>query len=154
MRDECIYRERQIAWGPMLGLALAAGVGLPLHLAFDPGAELWPHGAALALGALIVLCLGSLTVEVGGGELRWYFGWLGSRLGGWPGGRVALAEIERIEPCRSRWWEGWGVSHTREGWLYNFAGLSALRVVQRDGKRFRLGSADVAGLQRVLAPRL
>lgn len=34
------------------------------------------------------------------------------------------------------------------------AGRDALRVTRRDGRRFRIGSADVAGLVRVLEPRL
>lgn len=40
------------------------------------------------------------------------------------------------------------------GMLYNMAGRDALRVTRRDGRRFRIGSADVAGLVRVLEPRL
>jgi hypothetical protein len=149
MREEYVYRERQFGWTIMLMLLGAALFVVSVTLWREP---LHPPWQPLLLGTvlgLVALAMGSLTVEVGGGELRWRFGWLG-----WPGGHVALADIARVEPCRTKWHEGWGIRITPNGMLYNISGLDALQVTRRDGKRFRLGSADVAGLMRVLAPRL
>lgn len=145
MHDEFVYREHQAGW--LLILALA-GASL-LVLAVGPAAPAWPRWLAIGSMLLGALALGRLTVEVGGGELRWRYGWLGL-----PRWRVPLAAIERIEPCRTHDVAGWGIHRTKEGWLYNIAGHDALRVVCRDGRRFRVGSADVAGLRRVLEPRL
>ncbi len=145
MQDEFVYRERQVGWVLILGLLGSALI----VWAVSPPEPVWPIALAIGSMSLLSLALGRLTVEVGGGELRWRYGWLGL-----PRWRVPLADIERIEPCRTRAVEGWGIHRTKEGWLYNIAGQDALRVVRRDGRRFRLGSADIAGLQRVLQPRL
>lgn len=149
MDGEYVYRERQVGWGVWVGLGAALCIGLPLHARLDPGAALGVHVLLLAVAAVLVLALGSLTVEVGGGELRWRYGWLG-----WPRWRLPLAEIARIEPCRSGALEGWGIRVTSEGMLYNIHGREALRITRRDGLRLRLGSGDVAGLVRALQPRL
>lgn len=149
MRDEYVYRERQIGWLILIALALGSGLVFGVTWWKQPSELQGPLGLlAVGLG-LVALGMGSLTVEVGGGELRWRFGWLG-----WPGGRVRLTDIASVEPCRTKWWEGWGIRFTPDGMLYNVSGFDALRVTRRDGKRFRLGSADPAGVMRVLTPRL
>lgn len=149
MRDEYVYREHQVGWVLVLLLLGSAAAVLVVTHGAEPA---WPHRVALALMLLPALGLGRLTVEVAGGELRWRFGWLGWL--GWPGGRIALADIRSIERCQTGWLDGWGIRSTREGMLYNMAGRDALRVTRCDGRRFRIGSADVAGLARVLEPRL
>jgi hypothetical protein len=149
MREEYVYRERQVGWVILVSMAVAAVFLQVVAWWHDPSDPHWPLRLVAFALSLVALGMGSLTVEVGGGELRWRFGWLG-----WPGGRVALADIARVEPCRNKWWEGWGIRITPEGMLYNVSGLDALRVTRRDGKRFRLGSADPAGVMRVLTPRL
>jgi hypothetical protein len=57
--------------------------------------------------------------------------------------RVRLAEIEAI---RIRWWYGWGVHLTPNGWLYNVSGFDAVAVTLRDGRKFALGTDDPHGL--------
>lgn len=149
MRDEYIYRERQIGWLILIVLALSATLVFGTTWWREPAELRGPLGLVAAVLGLLAIGMGSLTVEVGGGELRWRFGWLG-----WPGGRIALSDIASVEPCRTTWREGWGIRFTPDGMLYNVSGCDAVRVTRRDGRRLRLGSADPTGVIRVLAPRL
>lgn len=149
MRNEYVYRERQTAWPVLVVLTICLGIIFWAFRSVESAFDRWSVLGAAALVAGALLCLGCMTTEVGGGELRWGFGWLP-----WPRWRISLSEIDRIEKCRTRWTDGWGIQHTREGWLYSIAGFDALRVVRRDGQCFRLGSADLAGLYRSLDERL
>ena len=85
----------------------------------------------------------SLTIEIGGGELRWRFG---------PGlirKSVNLAEIISAEPVRIG--PSWGIHWSpRSGWLYNVSGFGAVAVTLRSGKKFALGTDE----PQVLATRL
>lgn len=146
---EYVYREQQVGWGLLFGLFASDAIALPLAWHFDPHHNAMLHLVIWSVFLGTVLFLGRLTVEVNPTELRWTYGWLG-----WPGGRVALADIERVEPGSFRWQEGWGIRTTRSGKLYNIAGRQTLRVVKRDGSSFRLGTADLRGLQNALAHRL
>src|SRR5690349_17369297 len=61
--------------------------------------------ALVVIGLMLVIdvLFSSLTVEVGEGELRWYFG---------PGlwrYRLPLADIKDVGIVRNRWWSGWGI---------------------------------------------
>jgi len=60
--------------------------------------------------------------------------------------KVRLAEIVACEPIRIRWWYGWGIHLTPYGWLYNVAGLDAVAITSRDGRKFALGTDDPDGL--------
>ena len=69
--------------------------------------------------------------------------------------KVALAEIAACEPIRIRWSYGWGIHLTPYGWLYNVAGLDAVAITLRDGRKFALGTDDpdelVAAIRRFTA---
>ncbi len=91
---------------------------------------------------------GALTIEVGGGDLRWRFG---------PGlirKRIALADIATVETVRTCWLEGWGIHYTRRGWLYNVSGFGAVLVRLKSGKQFMLGSDEPDALCRALREAL
>jgi len=91
-----------------------------------------------------MVLLGSLTVEIREGFLRWRFG---------PGlirKQVRLAEIERTQAVRNRWYYGWGIRLTPHGWLYNVSGLEAVEVQLHTGKKFRLGTDEPEELVRAL----
>ncbi len=140
-----IYRHTQL--GPVIFLSTKPGAAALLAGAayFD--------GEAAAVFLTLVAVLGgvgygfsSLTVEVTAEELTWRFG---------PGvfrGRVARADIVGATPVENPWWWGWGVHLTPRGWLYNISGLAAVEIIMRDGRTFRIGSDDSAGLARALAP--
>jgi hypothetical protein len=60
--------------------------------------------------------------------------------------KVPLAEIAECEPVRIRWWYGWGIHLTPNGWLYNVSGLDAVAIKLRSGRKFAVGTDDADGL--------
>jgi hypothetical protein len=60
--------------------------------------------------------------------------------------KVPLAEIADCKPVRIRWWYGWGIHLTPNGWLYNVSGLDAVAIKLRSGRKFALGTDDADGL--------
>lgn len=101
--------------------------------------------AALAAGFVILAWLfSSLTVGVGEGELRWYFG-----PGMWRY-RIALDEIEDVRVMRNHWWQGFGI-RMRPGFrLYNVSGLDAVELRLKSGDIRRVGSDDAQQLASAL----
>jgi hypothetical protein len=108
----------------------------------------WPAVPILIVMAIVFAVLfSSLTVEIGDGELRWYFG---------PGlwrYRLPLAEIRDVGIVRNHWWNGWGIRMARGFRLYNVSGLDAveLRVGPNDVRR--IGTDDPQGLAQALRTR-
>jgi hypothetical protein len=131
------YRHTQNGWPTLL--ALGAGLGLL-------GDRVRRHGltarAALAAGALVGagILTSRLTIEVTDDALRASFG------PGWPKKEVPLDEIESATPVHNPWWYGWGIRLTPSGPLWNVAGLDAVELRLRNGKRFRLGTDEPAAL--------
>jgi hypothetical protein len=105
----------------------------------------WPS-ALVVIGLMLVIdvLFSSLTVEVGEGELRWYFG---------PGlwrYRLPLAEIKDVGIVRNQWRSGWGIRMAPGFRLYNVSGFDAveLRVGPDDVRR--IGTDDPQGLAEAL----
>ncbi|UFZ02478.1 hypothetical protein LQG66_24725 [Bradyrhizobium ontarionense] len=131
------YRHRQ--WG---GVAIATCLGsgaLGAVLLWNAG-----HGAvavALLVTELVIAVLfSSLTVEVGDGELRWFFG---------PGlwrHRVALDAITAIAVVRNRWWHGLGVGIVSGIRFYTVSGLDAVELCAGNDDLRRIGTDDPHGL--------
>jgi hypothetical protein len=143
------FRELQLPRGPWVGLFLGLFVALPLALHADPQHSVMIHFLVWAGFALTLLLMGRLCIEVDSQELRWFFGWFG-----WPGGRVRLADITRVEMAAMRWSEGWGIRRTREGMLYNLSGRQTVSIVCGNGEHLRLGSQDPARLIAAISARL
>lgn len=143
------YQESQWLW--MLWLLLPA-VTLAVGLG-GVAADGRDAMAAIVLLALVngglLLFLGRLTVEVYDDRIEWRFGLLGR-----PRWSVPLAQVVQVEPARTRAIEGWGIRSTREGMLYNASGSGAVRLVLRDGRRIRLGTADPQRLAGFIRARL
>jgi hypothetical protein len=53
-----------------------------------------------------------------------------------------LKEIIDAEIVRNRWYYGWGVRLTPEGWMFNVSGLDAVEIRLASGKRFRIGTDE------------
>ena len=126
----------------MLLCAVVAGLGAAV-LAWRAGQ--WPAAPVLILMAIAIAVLfSSLTVEVGEGELRWYFG-----PGLWSY-RLPLAEIKDVGIVRNRWWNGWGIRMARGFRLYNVSGLDAVELHVGPNDIRRIGTDDPQGLAQAL----
>ncbi|MDO9075302.1 MAG: hypothetical protein Q7U73_18765 [Rubrivivax sp.] len=144
-----IYTRTQSLWLMWaLLLPTLAGVGVSMWAKNGVAAAL---GLALLLGvgAVLLLVLGTFTVEVGEGRIEWRFGVLG-----WPRWQVALDEVTGVEVTASTLLEGWGIRHTKSGMLYNAQGLQAVRLRLRDGRTLRLGSDEPERLAGFITSRL
>ena len=60
--------------------------------------------------------------------------------------KLPVSEIAGCELIRIRWWYGWGIYLTPDGWLYNVAGWDAVAITLRDGRKFAFGTDDPDGL--------
>ena len=106
--------------------------------------RIWPTAGGAVFIAGLAWVFSSLTIEVGGGRLGWYFG---------PGilrKEVRLCEVTNVRAVKTRWIDGWGIHYTRFGWLYNIAGFEAVAVELQHGRRFALGTDDPPGLLSAL----
>jgi len=127
-----MYRHTQIGYLTLIVIIVAA-LGIAVSLPNE--ARPVTLGVA-ALLVIIAVLFSSLTVEVGGEELRFHFG-----PGFWRK-RVALSEVAAATPTQSSWWEGWGIRFTPRGMLYNVSGTNAVEIELRSGRRFRIGTDE------------
>ena len=131
-----MYERSQFSWlivGVLAAFALLeAGLAIATRMPV-----LFAVGA---LAAAMALVLSTLRVTVTPSELRWSF------THGFPGGRVALEDIERTETVPVRWWMGIGIHKTPNGWLWNVAPGNALKIALRDGGGAMIGCADPQAL--------
>lgn len=130
-------------------LRLATLVPVPIVI----GAAVFTHNARViaVVGPLIVilaiigLIFSSLTIEIDGDAVTWWFG-----SGVWTK-RIALQDIGSAVPVRNPWWYGFGIHRTPRGWVYNVSGLDAVEICFRDGRTLRLGTDEPDKLVSVLA---
>ena len=135
------YRHTQPGTLVLLCSVIAGLVGAAL--AWRAGQ--WPPAiAVIVLVVVIAFLFSSLTVEVGEGELRWYFG-----PGLWSY-RLSLAEIRDVGIVRNRWWNGWGIRMAPGFRLYNVSGLDAVELRVGPDDIRRIGTDDPQGLAQAL----
>jgi hypothetical protein len=130
------YRHTQPAkWTIGILCAFAVFViGLAAILT-DPVARTICMAAFLPVAAFSWL-FSSLTIEVSHDELKWFFG-----PGFWKK-RIGRAEIAGAKAVRTKWWNGWGIRITPQGWLYNVQGLDAVAVTRHNGKTVLIGTDE------------
>jgi hypothetical protein len=135
------YRHTQPGTLLLLSALVAGLVGATLA----SRAGQWPLAiAVIVLVIAIAFLFSSLTVEVGEGELRWYFG-----PGLWSY-RLPLAEIRDVGIVRNRWWNGWGIRMAPGFRLYNDSGLDAVELRVGPGDIRRIGTDDPQALAQAL----
>ncbi|MBW2636587.1 MAG: hypothetical protein JRC86_03500 [Deltaproteobacteria bacterium] len=96
----------------------------------------WTSAIVLVILLIIAFLFPSLTVEVGDGRIGCWFG------SGLIRKKFDLAEITEVKAVRNRWYYGWGIRYTPQGWLFNISGLDAVELTFRSGKRFRIGTDE------------
>lgn len=145
-----MYRHTQFA--PVFWFAAPVGcllMALPFIVPMPPGANFVVWTAAIAQAAAFWF-FSALTTEDEGDALAVWFGRI----------RLFVTRIpyEQVIDCsadRSRWWEGWGLHYTFNGWLYNIWGYDCVRITfhGRSTKTIRIGTDDVPGLLALLHAR-
>jgi predicted lysophospholipase L1 biosynthesis ABC-type transport system permease subunit len=129
----------------MLAALLAGAVVVALAAFTNPAAVARWLLTMLAVAFVVLAWLfSSITVEVGDQELRWRFG-----RGLWRY-RLALADIDRVEPVRNSWSSGFGIRRRPGFRLYNVSGLDAVELRLKSGAVRRLGTDDPQGLTAAL----
>ena len=83
------------------------------------------------------LMMSSLTVSIDQEYVRMRFG---------PGVWMKKFKLERIancKPVKNDWMNGWGIRYISKGcWLYNIAGMKAVELTFKNGKKARIGTDE------------
>ena len=93
---------------------------------------------------LAVLDATRLTTAVTPNEVRVRF-----RLG-WPSRVIDRGRIVAATAHRNTWLHGWGIRKIIRGWLWAVWGLDSVELELDDGRIFRIGTDDTAGLLAAL----
>ncbi len=141
-----IYERTQTSRSFLVGtVALEALVLLGIFIGGDvSGVSL--IGPIVAMVLVLILLWGAtgLSVAVSPTEvrLRWRLGW--------PRKVIDRNEIVSTERIRNKWWYGWGIRLTPQGWMWNVWGLDAVKVNRSSGKAFVIGTDDPDGLRAAI----
>ncbi len=69
--------------------------------------------------------------------------------------KLLYSELEKVEPSRSNWKDGWGIHlSSRGGWVWNIWGYDCVDIDSTGGKKLRLGTDDPEGLAAFLQSKL
>jgi uncharacterized membrane protein len=131
------YRHTQI--GVVIIAALVVAIVLVLILSTGTF-----HPIFIAILTILVAALAlfySLSVEIKDNTLICRFG------AGLIRKRIPLSEIHQARTVQNPWYAGWGIRWMPgQYWLWNVSGLRAVELIQKDGKRFRLGTDEPESL--------
>ena len=105
---------------------------------------IWVFGLMAAAMFIGLLLFHSLTVEISRGYLKIRFGI------GLIRRRFLLKDIDSASKIRTRWWHGWGIKLTPNGWLFSVSGFDAVQVVLKNGRRYCIGTNEPEKLHRAL----
>ncbi len=115
-----------------------------IYMTIVTGEFAWPELFVAAILIFVLSTISRLTVEIKDGLLEARFGIGVIRK------RVRLEEIESYRAVKNHWYYGYGIRLTPYGWLYNISGNDAIELKQKNGKTFRIGTDDPAGLETAL----
>ena len=130
------YRHTQLGYVIIVSMILSCVITLIVCLVFP---KLMSAAITTATFAVLLACtvlFWSLTIEVGDGRLRWWFG---------PGlirKSVFLDEIADAQPWKMRGIGGWGIHWSPQGWINNVSGRHGVLFVLKNGKQFILGTDE------------
>ena len=106
----------------------------------------WGLAIFLLLFLFLLFLFFSLTVKVTDTEVTWYFG-----PGLWKY-NIQLDQIKDVEVVKTNPLEGIGIRFTpSKGLLYNVSGLSAVKIIKKDGDTIRIGSNEPIILAEVIS---
>ena len=55
---------------------------------------------------------------------------------------------------RNPWYYGWGIHLFPGGWVFNVSGFAALELQMENGRKYRIGTDDPAGLAKAVETAL
>lgn len=128
----------------IMGLSILACFLTAMAIPQYPMFGLIITGFTVAVLAVCLILFYSLTVEIAGESMVFWFG---------PGlirKRIALTQVADCRIVRNKFIHGWGIHHYGEGWLYNVSGFEAVEVELRSGKQLRIGTDEPAQLQEAI----
>ncbi|MCB9079460.1 MAG: hypothetical protein H6631_17800 [Anaerolineaceae bacterium] len=104
---------------------------------------------AIVLVVLIILLItlglfATLTITVDNRLIKLHFGV------GLIRKHFVLKEIETYQVVKNPWYYGWGIRYTPRGWLFNVSGFSAIELHMKNGRHYRIGTDDPAGLAQAI----
>lgn len=134
-----IYRHTQIGYllyGILIGIILLYS-GITLIGGFEPAAF-----AIIIVIAAILISFGWLTVEVSAHSIFLVFGI------GLVRKTFVTKDIASVQPVKNHWYYGWGIRLWLWPymWIYNVSGFDAVEIIMKNGRRYRIGTDDPAGL--------
>ena len=138
----CGYKHIVFGRGFLIQLALVTAVVVPFIVLFANSTSVWLTVAVV--GGLFVLLFHSMTVEVDGQTLRFWFG---------PGllrREISVTDIENAEKKYTPWFWGYGYRGVPDGWLYRVSGFETVLITLKNGKKFRLGTDEPDALIKAL----
>ena len=139
-----MYRHTQLGVTMLVALGAPIILFLPLVFIVPPPASIIVIATVLII-ALSLLLFYSLTTEVSGDSFSFRFGVGVIRR------TISIAEIVDCRAVTNPWYFGWGIHWTPRGWLYNVAGLEAVEIDLRNGKRLLVGSDEPEALCKAIS---
>lgn len=139
------YLHQQFGWPVILAIFFVAVV---VYVAFANAGATLIGGLVLLIPIAATFLFGSLRTEVDRTHLRIRFG-IGLIRRSWE-----LRDIASAEAVRNPWYTGWGIRYLPGVVVYNVSGFGAVEIRTHGGKRARIGTNDVAGLERAIRARL
>lgn len=136
-----IYKHTQIGYFLLilLGVVILLAVYSAVMTDFNP-MVLVP----LVIILIILSLFATLTVTIDNRLIKLHFGV------GLIRKRFVLKEIETYQRVKNPWYYGWGIRYTPHGWLFNVSGFSAIELHMKNGKQYRIGTDDPAGLAQAI----
>ena len=128
----------------IMGLSILVCILTAMAIPQYPMFGLIITGFTVAVLAVCLILFFSLTVEIDGESLVFWFG---------PGlirKPIALDQVTHCTIVRNKLIHGWGIRHYGNGWLYNVSGFEAVEVELRSGKQLRIGTDEPAQLHEAI----
>jgi hypothetical protein len=136
------YTRRQAPlWFTVLILSLVA---IPVIALQNSEATAWVGGSTAIFGAVLLFLFHGFTVTVTEKVIHLKFGI------GLIQRTIFREKIASVAHVRNSFWYGFGIRLTPHGWMWNISGLDAVEITYLNGRRFRIGTDDPAGLISVL----
>lgn len=138
------YKHTQIGVWTMLILLLVGALIAPIALSALADGQTTITLVTIILYCLILALFYALTVEISAGNLSFWFG-IGIIRKSYP-----LEEIQSATEVESPWYYLWGIKSIPDGWLYAIGPGTALEIVLKSGKKFRLGTDEPQELKQAI----